>query len=391
MKKLAIVTGYHIKNYGSALQAYATQRVINDMGIENECIQYQKKNDLNQALRIFNMPLLRTKIAGIKKKLYAKKYANTLGKNFETRNKIFDKFVEENFKISEKCYGYEELQNKIKEYDAVLLGSDQVWNPLNFGSHYYTLEFVPDDIPKIAYAPSFGVSKIPNSQKKQTAKYLNRIEYISVREKKGKEIIKELTGKEVPVVLDPTLLLELSQWKTVYEEEKIVKEPYIFCYFLGANQKHREFAKRLQKQTGYKIVTLPYMDEIVKSDFNFADEQLYEVGPSEFLNLINHAKYVCTDSFHGTVFSILHHKEFFTFNRYEESKKASTNSRLKSLLGLLEIENRLCKSDIDVEEIRKEKINYDEVDKKLTSLREESMKYLKNAIEQAIFKEEKGL
>lgn len=383
MKKLAIITGYHIKNYGSALQAYATQRVINEMGINNECIQYQKKNDLNQALRVFNIPLLRTKIAGIKKKLYAKRYATTLGKNFAIRNEIFDKFVQENFKISKKCYGYEQLQHKIQEYDAVLLGSDQVWNPLNFGSHYYTLEFVPDDIPKIAYAPSFGVSKIPNSQKKQTANYLNRIEYISVREKKGQEIIKELTKKDVPVVVDPTLLLDLAQWKTVYQEEKIEKEPYILCYFLGANQKHREFAQKLQKLTGYKIVTLPYMDEIVKNDFNFANEQLYEVGPSEFLNLINYAEYVCTDSFHGTVFSILHHKKFFTFNRYEERKKASTNSRLKSLLELLNIENRLCQSNIDVEMIKNQEINYEQVDKKLDTLREESMNYLKNAIGQA--------
>lgn len=383
MKKLAIITGYHIKNYGSVLQAYATQRVINEMGINNECIQYQKKNDLNQALRVFNIPLLRTKIAGIKKKLYAKRYATTLGKNFAIRNEIFDKFVQKNFKISKKCYGYEQLQHKIQEYDAVLLGSDQVWNPLNFGSHYYTLEFVPDDIPKIAYAPSFGVSKIPNSQKKQTANYLNRIEYISVREKKGQEIIKELTKKDVPVVVDPTLLLDLAQWKTVYQEEKIEKEPYILCYFLGANQKHREFAQKLQKLTGYKIVTLPYMDEIVKNDFNFANEQLYEVGPSEFLNLINYAEYVCTDSFHGTVFSILHHKKFFTFNRYEERKKASTNSRLKSLLELLNIENRLCQSNIDVEMIKNQEINYEQVDKKLDTLREESMNYLKNAIGQA--------
>lgn len=196
MKKIAIVTGYHIKNYGSALQAYATQKVIDDMGIDNECIQYQKKKDLKQLVRIFNLPLLKTKLAGIKKKLYAKKYADTLGKNFEIRNKIFDEFVKENFKVSEKCYGYEQLKNKIKEYDAVLLGSDQVWNPLNFGSHYYTLEFVPDSIPKIAYAPSFGVSKIPNSQKKKTIQYLNRIEYLSVREKKGQELIKELTNRE---------------------------------------------------------------------------------------------------------------------------------------------------------------------------------------------------
>ena len=117
-------------------------------------------------------------MASVKKQLYAKKHYETLGKNFEIRNKIFDEFVEKNFKVSPKYCGYEELKEKIKKYDAVLLGSDQVWNPLNFGSHYYTLEFVPNEIPKIAYAPSFGVSKIPNSQKKRTIDYLKRIDYI---------------------------------------------------------------------------------------------------------------------------------------------------------------------------------------------------------------------
>lgn len=384
MGKLAIVTGYHIKNYGSALQAYATQRVINEMGIENECIQYEKKKDIHQLLRIFNIPLLKTKLAGIKKKIYAKKYASTLGENFKIRNKIFDEFVKNNFKISEKYYGYEELKQKIKNYDAVLLGSDQVWNPLNFGSHYYTLEFVPNEIPKIAYAPSFGVSKIPDSQRKETVNYLKRIDYISVREKKGQELIKELTGRNAQVVVDPTLLLDLKQWKTVYKEERIVNEKYIFCYFLGTNQKHRNFAKKLKEKTGYKIVTLPYMDEIVKEDFNFGDYQMYNVGPSEFLNLINNAEYVCTDSFHGTVFSILHHKKFFTFNRYEENKKASTNSRLKSLLGLLDIEERLCKSDISVEEVMEKKIDYSKVDENLEKMKNESMNYLKESIKSAL-------
>lgn len=179
-------------------------------------------------------------------------------------------------------------------------------------------------------------------------------------------------------------MLDCKQWKTTYQEEKIVKEPYIFCYFLGSNQKHREFAKKLKERTGCKIVTLPYMDEIVKDDFGFADEPMYQVGPREFLNLICHAEYVCTDSFHGTVFSILHHKKFFTFNRYEETKKASTNSRLKSLLGLLEIENRLCKSDVEIETIMQKEIDYKKVEEKLNILREDSRNYLKNAIQEAL-------
>lgn len=384
MKKIAIVTGYQIKNYGSALQAFATQRVLDNMKIPNECINYKKKNDINQIIRIFNIPLLKTKFKALKKKLYSKKYPQTLGKNFDIRNKIFEEFVEKNFKISKEFYGYEALKEGIKEYEAVLLGSDQVWNPLNFGSHYYTLEFVPDNIPKITYAPSFGVSSIPKTQKKRTVEYLKRIEYMSVREKKGQELIKKLTGRDVPIVLDPTLLLTLDDWKKIYSEKRIIKEKYILCYFLGENQSHRNYANELKSKTGYKIVTLPFMDEIVKSDFEFGDERLYNIGPSQFLNLISNAEYICTDSFHGTVFSILNHKKFLTFNRYDDNKKVSTNSRITSLLGLLGLESR-TKSAIDAtfDDIKNE-INYDEVELKLEKLREDSMNYLKDSINKAI-------
>lgn len=381
MKKIAIITGYNIKNYGSALQAFANQKILDNMGVENECINYVKKKDFKQFIRIFNIPLVKTKIKGLKKKIYAKKYPETLGKNFEIRNKIFDEFVEKNFRISKKYYGYEELKNGIKDYNAVLLGSDQVWNPLNFGSHYYTLEFVPNNIPKITYAPSFGVSKIPSSQKKATINYLNRIEYMSVREKKGQEIIKELTGRNVQIVLDPTLLLNKEQWDEILNEERIIKEPYIMCYFLGENKKHREFAEELKKKTGFKIVTLPFMDEIVKEDFEFGDKQFFNAGPSEFINLISNAEYVCTDSFHGTVFSIINHKKFVTFNRFDENKKVSTNSRISSLLGLLGLENRLNSCNNKNLSNVEDEIDYSEVDKKLECLRKESMSYLKNAID----------
>ena len=379
MKKIAIVTGYHIKNYGSALQAFATQKMLDDNHIENECIHYEKKTTISQILRVFNKPLLKAKMATIKKQKYAKKHYETFGKFLKTRNEKFDEFVKTKFKLSKTYNGYQELKEGTKDYKAFLLGSDQVWNPMNLGSHYYTLEFVPDNITKIAYAPSFGVSTIPKHQIEQTKKYLSRIEYISVREKKGQEIIKNLIGRDVPVVVDPTLLLTLQQWQTIYPKERKVKDKYIFCYFLGTNSLHREFANKLSKETGFKIITLPHMDEIVEGDFNFG-ESLYDVGPIEFLNLIANAEYVCTDSFHGTVFSILHHKKFFTFSRYAETKKDSTNSRLTSLLGLLGIEDRLYTAKEEPKKEIKKEIDYTKVDENLRNIREKSIEYLMDAL-----------
>ena len=111
-------------------------------------------------------------------------------------------------------------------------------------------------------------------------------------------------------------------------------EPYIFCYFLGNNPPHRKFVKRLSEKTGYKIVALIHLDEYVKSDENFADISPFDVDPSDFLNLIKNASFVCTDSFHCSVFSMLYKRIFFTFRRYSRQTKSSTNTRLDTLFSL---------------------------------------------------------
>ena len=383
--KIGLVICYHIKNYGSVLQAFATQDVVSKLGINNECINYQKSKRLKylilNSLRIFNGPLLKTKISNIKKSIYAKKNYEKFGKNFEIRDKKFDEFIKNNFQISDPFVGYDQLKKGAKRYSAFLLGSDQVWNPLNFGSHYYTLEFVPDNIPKLTYAASFGVSEIPWYQVNKTKKYLNRIDTISVREEKGRAIIKNLIGRDVPVVLDPTLLLTKHEWKIV-PENKIYDFSYIFCYFLGTNPKHREFANKLKEITGYKIVTLRHMDEIVLNDEGFGDVAPYDIGPNEFVNLIRNASYICTDSFHGTVFSIIHKKNFFSFKRYSDGKKASTNSRLYSILNMLGLESRLIDKKVDLNKMLEDEIDYDLVHKKLDDKREQSLDFLKKTLSQ---------
>ena len=384
MKKIGLVVCYHIKNYGSVLQSYATEKIVEKEGLHYECINYKKKKTflflLKNLLRCFNLTLLKTKLLIIKKRLYVKFFNKNLESKFKNRNKIFDNFVEQNFKLSLPYYGYSELKKGMVHYDGILLGSDQVWNPMNLGSNYYTLNFAPENMPKITYAASFGVSKIPKYQIKKTKEYLKRIQFISVREQAGQKIIKELISRDVPVVLDPTLMLTIEEWKSIYDKNRLVKEKYIVCYFLGNNAIHREWANKVKEKTGYKIVVLPHMDQIVKIDFKFGDIQYFEAGPKEFLNLIENAEMICTDSFHGTVFSILNNKKFLVFNRYMSTKKGSTNSRISSLLNLLKLENRLYSGNGEIYEIMEKAIDYDEVKKQLEILRKESKRYLDNAI-----------
>ncbi|MDP4178299.1 MAG: polysaccharide pyruvyl transferase family protein [Bacillota bacterium] len=377
MKKVGLVSVRN-HNYGSILQAFAFQKVLDYMEIENEIIYYEKKDILKQLVRIFNRPLLAAKTKDVYKKVYGKFINKSVGYILTNRDNSFQDFIRNNLRFSKPYIGRKQLEDGANNYKAFVLGSDQVWNPMNLGSDFYTLTFVPDDMIKITYASSFGVSSIPKSQIDKTKYYLNRIQEISVREDSGSKLIKTLIDRDVPVVVDPTLLFDSSQWDSFIPNQKLIDEDYILCYFVGSNPEHRQIAKSLGKKTGSKVVLIPHVDEVVKADLDFSDENYAKVGPSEFVNLIRHAKYVCTDSFHATIFSIHYKKKFFVFNRFSSNNKYSMNTRLGSLLGALGLSQRLTAGRDNILHWYDEEINYAEVYEKLIKMRQESKNYLNN-------------
>lgn len=367
-------------NYGSILQAYALQQELFRYGIDNELIYYRKKNIFKQAIRIFNIPLLIAKLRDIKRKIKCRMNPK-LRPIIINRNNTFGKFLEENFTFSKEIVGRSELKSYSKRYSGFLLGSDQVWNPMLLGGDYYTLTWTPDNLPIVSYASSFGVSEIPNYQKSKTKKYLSRFSLISVREKDGSNIVNDLIGNKAQVCCDPTVLIDRKVWDDLSENKAIVDEDYIFCYFIGNNPSQREFARKLAKLKKCKIVAIKHIDEYIKSDNDFGDIDLYKVGPKEFINLIRNAKFVCTDSFHGTIFSILYEKTFFTFKRFSDKKSKSTNSRVRNILSLLCLDNRLFENDSDPKECINIEINWNEVYRRLSEFRNDSRKYFEKAIE----------
>lgn len=377
MKKVGLVSVRNY-NYGSILQAFALQKVLDSMNIDNEIIYYIKKSYGKQVLRIFNKPLLIAKCKDVYKKIYGKYINREIGYILSKREKAFKEFINDNLRFSEPYIGRKSLDDNAKNYKAFILGSDQVWNPMNLGSDYYTLTFIPDEIMKITYASSFGVSIIPNTQISKTKEYLSRIQYISVREDSGSNIINELIGRQVPVVVDPTLLFDSNQWDSFILDSKLEDDDYIFCYFVGANREHREAVKKLKEITGCKVILIPHVDEIVKEDIDLSNDCYSNVGPSEFINLIKHAKYVCTDSFHASIFSIHYKKKFFVFNRFNSNSKHSMNTRLGSLLGALDLNRRFVSERNDLKEWYDEEIDYSKVHDNLINLRKKSQDYLQN-------------
>lgn len=166
----------------------------------------------------------------------------------------------------------------------------------------------------------------------------------------------------------------------IQQKKPLVDGKYIFCYFLGNNPPHREIAKRLREKTGCKIIALTHLDEYVKSDENYADETPYNIDPADFLNLIRNAEYVCTDSFHCSVFSILYKRQFFTFRRYARNTRQSTNSRLDTLFNMVGIRGRMMTDTENIEDCLNIKTDFDAVHEKLKNVRAKSYAYLEAAL-----------
>lgn len=383
-KKIGLCCEYKHHNYGSMLQAWATVLQLEKLGCDYEIINYTRK--LTPDLFFRSLGRIPEEICVLLKRGYRsrriRRYPD-IERSIRIRNQYFERFYKKRFtKVSEAYDTFGQLQKAAINYSAVLVGSDQLWVPRGYTTGFFNLLFVPDYIPKIAYATSFGVSEIPKSKRKIAKRFLNRIEYIGVRELQAAKIIKELTGREVPTVVDPTLLFSREEWKKIIPEQSVThlqKRKYIFCYFLGDNPEYRKQVQMLARKTKYEIVFLPHLDEFIKTDIDFGDQQLFDVGPEEFVNLIRNAEYVCTDSFHGSVFSIINHKRFITFSRFKNGDKNSRNSRIESLLSQTGLEDRLFQGDI-LGQITKP-VDYTGVEKKLQEMRNKSLKYLVEALQ----------
>lgn len=386
MKKVAVVSCYFQHNYGSMLQAYATQKFLDLCGIPNETIRIDGISlEIHTAKmkyfrsRMFSKDVIKDKLGFVKLSVM-KKLNRELKRNTNIRHRKFDEFSKMHFRLSESFSSKKELTEKSGRYSAFLVGSDQLWLPSNIAADYYTLNFVPDHIRKISYATSFGIQDLPLQQAEMARKFLLRINYLSVREKSGVRLVKKLTGLDAALVCDPTLLLTRSDWAKSIPDRRLIQDPYIFCYFLGSNQLSRACADKLRKKTGYKIVALQQIDMYVKSDFSFADIAPYDVDPADFVNLIRHAEYICTDSFHGTVFSVIHQKPFFSFRRFVKKNEMSTNNRIDSLLCILGLESRIINNKNEFRNALNEEIPYQLAEEKLDLFRARSRAFLDDAI-----------
>lgn len=350
MKKIGIITIHNSPNYGASLQAFALYEYIRQQGAKVEIIdlyrpnahadyiqskkylpyRLQKKSGANQ-LKIMVKKLLYTIVYG-KKKAFTMGYYDDALMKF----KVFNSAI----KMSKPYKSVDAIYADPPVYDVYITGSDQLWNPTQrFCLEPFFLTFAPNDAVKISYASSIGISSLTNREKNDFKRWLPSYNAISVREKQAQKMLNEiLIGKNVFQVSDPTFLLDRDFWKKM----AIVpanREPYILLFPLMHDVYLLKFAIRMAHESGKKLVVVDPKKNVEGSYVLIKD-----AGPCEWLGLIANADLVLTDSFHGTVFSIL----LSSHNFY--SYIAPTNkrgARITDLLDTFELSDHLLSSSLE--------------------------------------------
>lgn len=353
---LYLLTIHRADNYGTALQAYASQVFLSQLGydvkiIDYRCSEIEKDFGLRGLLCLDSIP----------------KY---LKRNF--RNAILNKSHRRFLSFYKDEYNLISLDEVSDSCDSIFaVGSDQVWNYKITGKDttYLLKQFNKGE--KVSFASSFGMQKelIANDYLKSCQRELSKFRYLSVREKSSISIVEELTGNKCEVIIDPTLLLNHSEWETIANEPK--EQKYILLYQIGHSTVLVDIAKQIQKELGLNIIT-------IKGSMNpkkrFDATYIWDAGPKDFLGLFKNAEYVITNSFHGTAFSINFHKKFFC---QKLATTASGDSRISDLLSLLNLTDREIydnKIQIPIDS----PIDYESIELKLSNEREKAKKFVKS-------------
>lgn len=355
--KVCISTIIDQNNYGNRLQNYAVQQTLSRIGCDVSTINHiQRKSILNKI--VINLG------ARIYEQLPFLNHPTLTAILRESRFYRFsDKYIQQVTLNSDTDY---EMLNA--NYDYFVTGSDQVWNySFRPDLRIDFLQFV-DSTKRIAYAPSFGVSDIPKEYHEVYTSYLNGMKNLSIREYAGQKIIKDLTGIDVEVLIDPTLMLTKNEWLTIASKPKCMpNKKYLLTYVLGhQTEEFQRYVKSVTEEKGLEILNL----------LNPFNKDIHGVDPSEFIYLINNAEIMITDSFHGAVFSIIFKTPFIIFER--QDAHVSMNSRIETLVTTFKMESRLSKNINTAEDIFD--IDFSHVDEILEKEQMKTIHYLKDAL-----------
>lgn len=333
-KKIGILTFHRALSYGAMLQAYALQTKLFALGVDNEIIDYTCDYMVQHYQRVFR-PVKHL----IKGTVYNLVTANGILKERKTR----DRFVRKHMKMS-RPYDAASIAKAAQEYSALITGSDQVWSPacVGFDPVYFLTFAAPEQ--RCSYAASIAVNTLPKALEDEYRNRLKDFSAFSLREPSGAELVRQITGRDdVQVHIDPTLLLTKDEWNEL-AAERIVPTPYILLFTVKAPRRLIDQALALSRRTGLPIIYLNKLHTRREKEIHYMDP----VEADQFVSLVKYAAYVCTNSFHGTAFSVIYHKQFIV----ETELADGWNIRAEELLNRIGLPERIMTGNISAIDVQ---------------------------------------
>ncbi len=324
--RIGILTFHRAVNYGAALQAYSLLRYLSRQCHDVVLIDYYPREDEKDYDIFRSMISLKNVLYNFLVFPYSIK--------IRRKKQRFFHFIQEYTVLTRRYYHYEELCSETFDLDAVITGSDQVFNPVSDDNiKIYYLAFVSDEVRRISYAPSFGMNTFTDDLGTKIKPYLTKFHSINCREQNGADYIAKITETDCPVVIDPVFLTSQKDWN-LFVGTETTDDGYIFVYDLNGRDRLISLANRLKEKTGLPIKCISTKKYFTKK--YDVDELILDAGPIEFIQSIAKANYVLTDSFHGMSFALIYRKKFIACNALKHA-----SGRLSSLLMLLKLQYRL--------------------------------------------------
>lgn len=375
--RIGITTWHTGANAGTFFQLFGLYKYLSERGHDVKVIDYVMEDSHDMLPRGWYYYLSQP-VALLKRKIKRKQsdaayLSNTSAfkEEIKIRDKRFDEAYEK-INFTEKVSTDTELRKLNDDFDAFIVGSDQIWNA-SMLNRRYLLDYVADGKLKASYAPSMGSGQVLPYQRKMFKKYLQSFNYISTREKRLADILNQVLTQQVEHVLDPSMLVSKEDYlRMAHLPEQFAPNSYLLCYFMPNNEKQRQQILDFAKTHHLKIVVMA----MFANSYTFKEAEIYSAtGPKEFLGLIANAAAVFTSSFHCTIFSILFNKDLYVFKQYATSKAADINQRFEEQLSTYGI-NRLIPWGGDITNEIQSPINYDKVNEIFARRLDSSKKFL---------------
>lgn len=390
-KKVGIITMHKVPNFGSALQAYALQQKVDSLGCDAEIVDYYYPNEYHcekqglayfpqrSLVRLFLLNVVGQILLFLRIGKFRKRSIESIERFRLQKN--YRRFYRKYFKLSRFYGSMDAIKNNPPDYDVYMTGSDQVWNSRFIGGDSaFFLGFAGAGKPKVSYAASISNRGIDKEYEKKYQQYLKDYKSISVREASTAKIVSDLTGCDVNVVCDPSLLLDKDEWLKICPKQVLVDGEFLLLYVQSYSfdpyPNIVSFTQKMAKRLGLKVVVLMGLKEGYAVDGATVFET---AGPFEFLQLFRDARFVITTSFHGTAFALNFGKDFYSVVK----EINGDDCRIADFLRQCSAEHHLLEIDsLDHIENLPQANTADSEVQKLQEFRGQSLDFLREALRQ---------